>query len=54
MVDTINITKAINGYIVKSNWLFDNSSNIIFFKDMKTLVRHLDDCFVKPFDKIVE
>lgn len=48
MVDRIIIQKAVNGYVVSSSWT-EQKDNIILFKDMPELVKHLDDCFAKPF-----
>ncbi len=48
MVDKISIQKAVNGYVVTTGWLNQESDTIIF-KDMPQLIQHLDDCFAKPF-----
>lgn len=48
MVDRIEIQKAVNGYVVTSSW-YKQSDHTICFKDMAELVKHLDDCFAKPF-----
>lgn len=52
MVDKIYIQKAVNGYVVSSSWMNTNTENTIIFKNMADLVKHLDDCFVKPYKEI--
>ncbi len=52
MVDEIKVRKIVNGYTVDSSWNRTGDKTCIHFKDMKHLVKHLDDCFVKPYDEI--
>lgn len=52
MVDRIQIHKIVNGYVVTDNWYKIDEEHSIHFKDMETLVKHLDECFVKPYKDI--
>lgn len=49
MASRITITKAVNGYIVCSDYALTKEENIICFKNMEQVVAHLNECFVKPF-----
>lgn len=51
MGNRIIIQKAVNGYVVTSEYRASEDHTIIF-KDMAQLVKHLDDCFVKPFKEL--
>lgn len=53
MADKITIDKIANGYVVSTNYFNMSKTNTIHFKDMETLVKHLDECFVKPYEKIL-
>lgn len=54
MVDRIHITKITNGYTVSTEWDFKagTEGQTLHFKTMDDLIKHLDDCFVKPFKDI--
>lgn len=52
MVSRITIDKIVNGYVVQSDYFNIKESHSIHFKDMKQLVTHLDECFVKPYKDI--